>query len=105
MFGPLGGCTTSVVPLAETTVPLCSMPVPFWPGGGGVEAGGTALMPKTGLTVTVVPEMVTDWPASRSMSSDVEEFEMVTGDGAVAVNEVVASTGDATTGSLVVGSM
>src|ERR1039457_6379031 len=46
---PLGGCTTSVVPVAETTVPLCSWPVPLLPIGGGAAAGGTGFRLNTGV--------------------------------------------------------
>src|ERR1035437_2651766 len=102
MFEPLPGCTTRVVPLTETTVPCCSMPVPLRPIGGTALAGGTGLMLKTGLTVTVVPEIATDWPASRSMSSEVDVLLTVIAVGKVMVYELVASVGVTEMGSLVV---
>ena len=68
-LGPLPGSSVRLVPLTETTVAICCMPVPFWPGGGTAVAGGTGMTLKIGVTVTVVPEMVTDCAASRSNSS------------------------------------
>ena len=44
-----------------------------------MEVGGTALTLKTGVTVTVVPVMATDWPARRSTSSEVEVLVTTTG--------------------------
>ena len=47
--------------------------------GGTAVAGGTGFNVKTGETVTVVPEMVTDCEAMRSRSSEVLELVIVTG--------------------------
>ena len=90
-LGPEPGSSVRLVPLTETTVAICCMPVPFWLGGGTAVAGGTGITLKTGVTVAVVPEIATDCAASRSKSSEVLEFETVNGVGKVKVKEVVAS--------------
>jgi hypothetical protein len=53
--------------------------------GGTAVAGGTGFRLNTGVTVTVVPEMATDCPASRSTSSYVDVLPMVMADGNVMV--------------------
>jgi len=54
------------------------------------------------VTVTVVPEIATDWPARRSTSSEVEVlFTVNPGAGKLKVKDVVASVGVATTGAAV----
>lgn len=96
-LGPEPGSSVRLVPLTETTVAICCMPVPFWLGGGTAVAGGTGITLKTGVTVAVVPEIATDCAASRSKSSEVLEFATVNGVGKVKVKEVVASVVVATT--------
>ena len=52
---------------------------------------------KTGLTVTVLPEMVTDWLASRSTNSEVEVLLTVTFGEKLNLYEVLARVGETVT--------
>ncbi len=73
-----------LVPLTETTWPRTPLTLPLLPLVGA-EASAICVTLKVGVTVTVVPEMATDWPTRRSKQIGAEVALTVIGEVKVTV--------------------